>query len=251
MIKFILIIILILLFGVYTVFDAVICFFINRYDRTFVEKHSMKVVQTIFRAVNVIAGVKVHVAGLANLKSLSNEKSFFVISNHRGFFDIITGYTLFTNLTGIVSKDSLKKLPIVHYWMKRINCLFLNRNDLRDGVKMVIDAINNINNGISMWVFPEGTRCKNENPLELLEFKQGAFKIPEKTNCYILPISFRNTEKVFEKQIPRVKATDIYINIGVPYKMSELLDENRSNIATYSQEVIRNLLAEEKTWQML
>ena len=133
-------------------------------------------------SVNVIAGVKVHVAGLANLKSLSNEKSFFVISNHRGFFDIITGYTLFTNLTGIVSKDSLKKLPIVHYWMKRINCLFLNRNDLRDGVKMVIDAINNINNGISMWVFPEGTRCKNENPLELLEFKQGAFKIPEKTN---------------------------------------------------------------------
>lgn len=251
MIKFILIIILILLFGIYSIFDAIVCFFIALYDEKIVRRHSMKVAQFIFRAVIAISGVRVHVAGQENIKSLNKEKAFFAISNHRGFFDIITGYPLFEKEMGIVAKDSLKQLPIIHYWMKRINCLFLNRNDIRDGVKMVIDAINNINNGISMWVCPEGTRCKNENPLDLLEFKQGTFKIPEKTDCYILPISFRNTEKAFEKQMPRVKATDIYINIGVPYKMSELSEENKSNIATYSQGVIRNLLAEEKKWQML
>lgn len=251
MIKFVLNIILILILGIYTIFDALVCFFVSKYDKTIVKKHSRTIVQFVFKIVIAISGVRVHVTGIENIKMLSNEKAFFAISNHRGFFDIITGYLLFEKETGIVAKDSLKKLPIVNYWMKRIDCLFLNRNDLRDGVKMVIDAINNINSGISMWVFPEGTRCKNENPLDLLDFKQGTFKIPEKTDCYILPISFRNTEKVFERQMPRIKATDIYINIGVPYKMSELSDENKTNIAIYSQGVMRNLLAEEKTWQIL
>ena len=251
MIKTILIIIFILLVGIFTIFDAIVCFFVSMSDELWVRKHSVKVVKNVFKVATFISGVRVYVAGIENLKSLDNEKSYFIISNHRGFFDVITGYLLFDKDTGIVAKDSLAKAPIVSYWMKRIKCLFLNRNDLRDGVKMVLDVIKNINDGISMWVFPEGTRNKNENPLELLEFKQGTFKIPEKTNCYILPIAFRNTEKAFENQWPMVRATDIYINVGVPYKISGLSEEEQKNIAKYSQEVIRNLLAEEKKWQIL
>ncbi|MBR3288955.1 MAG: 1-acyl-sn-glycerol-3-phosphate acyltransferase [Lachnospiraceae bacterium] len=251
MIKTIIILIFMLLIGIYTIFDAIVCFFVSKIDAEAVRKHSARVVKFILKVVIMISGSRVYVAGLENMRALDNEKSFFAISNHRGFFDAISGYLLFEKNTGIIAKDSLKKVPIIHYWMKRIDCLFLNRKDLRDGVKMVIDAINNINNGITMWVFPEGTRNKNENPLDLLEFKQGTFKIPEKTNCYILPISFRNTEKAFENHWPSVKATDIYINIGVPYKISELSKDDQTNIATYSQEVMRNLLAEEKKWQML
>ena len=251
MIKTIIILIFMLLIGIYTIFDAIVCFFVSKINAAAVRKHSSRVVKFILKVVIMISGVKVYVAGLENMRALDDEKSFFAISNHRGFFDVISGYLLFEKNTGIIAKDSLKKVPIINYWMKRIDCLFLNRKDLRDGVKMVIDAINNINNGISMWVFPEGTRNKNENPLELLEFKQGTFKIPEKTNCYILPISFRNTEKAFENQKPRIRATDIYINIGVPYKINELTKDEQTNIATYSQGVMRNLLAEEKKWQML
>ena len=251
MIKIIIIIIFMLLIGIYTIFDALICFFVAKWNVDAVRKHSMRVVKFIFKALIMISGVKVYVSGLENIRLLDNEKSFFAISNHRGFFDVISGYLLFEKNTGIIAKDSFKKVPIMHYWMKRIDCLFLNRNDIRDGLKMVLDAINNINNGISMWVFPEGTRNKNENPLDLLEFKQGTFKIPEKANCYILPISFRNTENAFENHWPMIKATDIYINIGVPYKISELSNEEQINIAVYSQEVIRNLLAEEKKWQIM
>lgn len=251
MIKLIIIILFMLLIGIYTIFDSIVYFFVSRVDKTAVRKHSMKVVKFIFKFIVMVSGVRINVSGLENIKSLSKEKSYFIISNHRGFFDVITGYLLFDKNTGFVAKDSLGKIPVLHYWMKRIECLFLNRNDLRDGLRMVLDAINNINNGISMWIFPEGTRCKSKNPLDLLEFKQGAFKIPEKTNCYILPIAFRNTEKAFEEQKPFIKSADIYINIGTPYKISELSNDNQINIATYSQGVVRNLLAEEKKWQKL
>lgn len=251
MIRLILILLLIPFILIYTIFDAIICFFVSKVDGVAVRRHSMRVAQCIFKLIVFFSGVKINVAGIENLKSLNDEKAFFAISNHRGFFDIITGYLLFEKETGIVAKNNFEKIPLLHYWMKRINCIFLDRSDIRDGVRMVVTVINNINNGISMWLFPEGTRCKNKNPLDLLEFKQGAFKIAEKTNCYILPISFRNTENVFENHIPWVKSDQVYINIGVPYKMSELSEDNRNNIAKYSQEVIRNLLAEEKKWQML
>ena len=229
----------------------IVSFFISLVDEEMVRKHSARVVKFVFRVIVFIAGVKINYAGIENLKSISDEKSYFIISNHRGFFDIITGYLLYEKDTGIIAKDSLKKVPVLHYWMKRINCLFLNRKDLRDGFKMILAAISNINRGISMWVFPEGTRSKSKNPLDLLEFKQGTFKIAEKTDCYILPISFRNTEMVLENQSLRVKPAQIYINIGVPYKISKLSEDDKQNIAAYSQQVIRNLLAEEKKWQTL
>lgn len=249
MIKLIIILIFAVFVSIYTMFDFIVCSLIALFNQKIVRRHSVRVVKFIFRFVILVSGVKVYVAGLEHLKSLDNEKSYFAISNHRGFFDIITGYLLFDKDTGIIAKDSLGKIPILRYWMKRINCLFLNRHDLRDGMRMVLDAIKNINNGISMWVFPEGTRCQSKNPLELLEFKQGTFKIPEKTDSYILPIAFRNTEKAYEDQKPFLKSTDIYINIGAPYKISEL--NSNDNIAVYSQEIIKKLLAEENKWQRM
>ena len=251
MIKIIIIILFLLLFSIYTIIDMIVGLFISLVDKELLRKHSINVVKFVFRVIVLIAGVEINYSGIENIKSLNDEKSYFIISNHRGYFDIITGYLLFEKDTGIVSKDDLKKVPLLYFWMKRINCLFLNRKDLRDGLKMVLDAINNINNGISMWIFPEGTRCKSKNPLDMLEFKQGTFKIPEKADCYILPISFRNTEMVFENQFPRVKSARVYINIGVPYKISELTENNKKNIAAYSQEVVKNLLVEEKKWQTM
>ena len=157
---------------------------------------------------------------------------------------MVRGYLLFDKSVGIVAKKSLENIPILSYWMKRINCIFLDRHDIRDGVKMVLNAIEKIKSGVSIWIFPEGTRCKSKNPTDLLEFKSGAFKIPEKADCYILPVAFKNTECVYENQAPFIKAADIYINIGKPYKISELNDEDKLDLGKYNQEIIRKLIME-------
>ena len=151
---------------------------------------------------------------------------------------------MFDKPTGIVAKKELAKIPVLSYWMKKINCVFLDRNDLRDGVKMIVTCINNISAGISMWIFPEGTRCKSKNPQDLLEFKSGSFKIAEKTNCYILPIAFKNTEYVFENQSPFIKASNIYINIGKAYKISDLNEDDKKDIGRYNQKIVKELIME-------
>ena len=115
---------------------------------------------------------------------------------------------------------------------------------MKQSMKTIVSAIKNVENNISMWIFPEGTRCKSKNPEDLLEFKSGAFKVAEKTNCYILPIAFKNTEYVFENQSPFVKSTNIYINIGKAYKISDLSEKEKIDLGNYNQRIVKNLIKE-------
>lgn len=244
MIRLILLILEIIIVSLYTVLDCIVTFVVEKFNKEWVHRHSEKFVKLIFKIAIFLAGVKTTLKGEENIEALSNEKSYFIISNHRGFCDVVRGYLLFNKPVGIVAKKSLESIPILSYWMKRINCIFLDRHDIRDGVKMVLSSIDKIKEGVSIWIFPEGTRCKSKDPTDLLEFKSGAFKIPEKTDCYILPVAFKNTEYVYENQAPFVKAADIYINIGKPYKISELSDDERLDLGKYNQEIIRKLIME-------
>ena len=244
MFRLIIILLLIPIIAIYTIFDIVYYFVLKLINKDLALKHSERVVRCIFTFVLLFSGVRAHITGKENIDQLKDEKSYLIISNHRGFCDVIAGYLLFKRHMGIVAKKSISKVPLVSYWMKRINCVFLDRNDLRDGVRMIIDCVNNINNGISMWIFPEGTRCKSKDQNELLEFKSGSFKIAEKTNCFVLPIAFKNTENAFENQKPYVKAVDIYINIGNPYRIEDLNDEDKQDIGKYNQDIIKKLLME-------
>lgn len=244
MIKFILSISVVIILGIYSIPYAIISLFIK--DKEKIKNYNHNLIRNVFKIVLFIDGVKIYVNGIENLNRLNNEKSIFIISNHRGYFDILAGYITIGRKCAIVAKDSLKKIPILSYWMKNIDCIFLNRNDLRSGMQMILDSIKLLESGTSVWIFPEGTRNKNVNPTDLLEFKQGLFKIPTKTDSYILPLAILNSENVFEKQFPRVKSANIYINIGKPYKMSDLNEEDKQNIGEYSKNVMKELLNEMK-----
>lgn len=56
----------------------------------------------------------------------------------------------------------------------------LNRDNIKEGMKTILKGIELIKNGSSVFIFPEGTRSKDE---ELLPFKEGSLKIAEKVNA--------------------------------------------------------------------
>lgn len=65
--------------------------------------------------------------------------------------------------------------------MKYVYCLFLDREDPKQGMKTILQAIDYVKSGISICIFPEGTRNTGEE-LSLLPFKEGSFKIAEKAD---------------------------------------------------------------------
>lgn len=242
MIRFILIVFVAILLGIYSLFDLIVFHIIDSFDKMKAIRYRHNVIKLVFKIFIMISGCKIIVEGYENLKKV--KEPLLIISNHRGFFDIISGYTLFDFPCGMVSKDSLIKVPILGYWMKKIDCVVLDRNDLRSGALMIVKSIENLKNGISMWVCPEGTRNRNIDSSNLLEFKAGAFKIAEKTKCQILPLAFVGTEKVFEEHLPRVMPSNVYINIGEPFTMDMVAASDSMELSLKTYEKVKKLVLE-------
>ena len=91
-----------------------------------------------FKVILFISGVKLTVKGKENV---FNDQAALYTFNHRGFFDILVGYTTAPMRTAFVSKQELEKVPMISWWMKCMNCLFLNREDIKQGMKTILEGI--------------------------------------------------------------------------------------------------------------
>lgn len=100
-------------------------------------------------------------------------------------------------------------------------------------------------NGISMCIFPEGTRSLSERETQMLPFKEGSFKMAEKTGCAIIPMAMVHTADIFEKHVPFVKRTRVTLTYGEPIYVKQLDKEQRKHLGSYVQDVIRGMLEEQ------
>ena len=219
-------------------------FFIRRRERTEErDRECLAIVQGKLRDILRICKVKLHVEGLENIPE---KEAVLFIGNHRSYFDIVVAYSILPRPTGFISKKEIAKIPNIELWMRELHCLFLDRENLKQNLQVIIEAIKQVKAGISMWIYPEGTRTKGESELELGEFKAGSFKIAEKSGCKIVPVAMINTRRIMEEDFPRLHSAKVYVQFGKPIDLSELSEEDRKNIAEYTRERIREMLAELK-----
>ncbi len=200
---------------------------------------SLRIIQAVFRLILKIAGVTVTVIGQENIP---RDTPVLYIGNHRSFFDILLTYIRCPDLTGYVAKAEMRKIPLLSDWMRYLHCLFLDRKDIKKGLKTILEGVEKIKSGISICIFPEGTRNRNEDELELLPFHEGSFKLATKTNCPIVPIALNNTVSIFEKQFPRVRKTHVVIEYCTPVIPGQLAKEERKFIGQYCRNIIRETL---------
>ena len=170
-------------------------------------------------------------------KVIVPDEPVLFIGNHRSFFDILLTYSRCKNLTGYVAKKEMEKVPLLSTWMRFVYCLFLDRENPKDGLKTIMQAIDYVKKGISICIFPEGTRNKGEE-LTMLPFKEGAFKIATKTGCPIVPISMNNTAEIFENHFPKIKKTHVVLEYGTPIYPNELDKDVKKHIGSYVQNIM-------------
>ena len=197
---------------------------------------SQKIVQAAFRFVTIPSGMKRVVLGLENVPK---DTPVLYVSNHRSLADIPMAYITVPNLMGFVAKIETKKIPFLSWWMVLVNCLFLDRSDMRAGMKMVLDGIDSIKQGYSIFIAPEGTRNHGD---ELLPFKEGSFKMAEKTGCPIIPVAISGTDDVFENSFPWIKKATCVIEYGKPVYPEQLSKEERKVIGAYCRDIITEML---------
>ena len=212
---------------------------IAKFNRPAADISQLRLVQWAFRCVCFLSGVQLTVKGEENVPK---DTPVLYIGNHRGFYDIIITYARCPGLTGYIAKSGINKVPLLNLWMRRLYCLFLDRKDLKQGLKTILTAIEQIKSGISICVFPEGTRNHDEDRTTLLPFHDGSFKIAQKTGCPIVPMVLTGTEDIFEKHLPWIRRAKVTLTYGEPIYVSNLPKEEQRRIGTYCQNIMQDML---------
>ncbi len=199
---------------------------------------SLRIVQWAFKVVLFIAGTEITVIGEEHVPK---DQPVLYVPNHLSYFDIVITYSRCPGLTGYIAKDKMQRYPLLSTWMKMLYCLFLDRKDMREGLKMVLTGIDHIKRGISICIFPEGTR--NPHPEEgMMPFKEGSLKMAEKTGCPVIPVAISNTHNIFESHMPFIRKCHVIVEYGEPVLIKELDKEQRKFSGAYTRSKIEEML---------
>lgn len=225
-----------LLFFIISIPMFLIEYIIGKINRKAMVASSQAIVAGAVRILLFLGGVKRTVIGRENVPK---DEAVLYIANHRSYYDVPIAYDSLPTLTGFMAKKEIGKIPFLSTWMKFLQCLFLDRDDIKQGLKTVLKAIDQVKAGYSIFISPEGTRNHGE---DMLPFKEGSFKIAEKTGCAIIPVSISNADEIFENHTPWVHAAHIIIEYGKPIYPKNLSKDQIKFLGAYVQGIIRDTL---------
>lgn len=230
--RLVLVAIFLILYTIFTIPMALVLWIIGKFDERKKEVIAQVCVKGGFKAILFLSGVRLTVKGKENIV---RDGAALYAYNHRGFFDILVGYTTAPMPTAFISKKEIEKVPMISWWMKQMNCLFLDRENIKEGMKTILQGIELLKNGTSIYIAPEGTRNKGE---ELLEFHEASFKLADKAKCPIIPVAINNTDEVFEKHLPWIHSAHVTIEYCKPIYMEDMERAEKKHVGEKVREII-------------
>lgn len=236
MIRFILVVLILTLYLILGIPVLLIEWVIGKFNPRLRDISCLRMVQTAFKLMLWIIGTDITYIGHENVP---RGKAVLYVGNHNSYFDILLTYSKCPDLTGYVAKSEMLKVPLLRLWMTRLYCLFLDRDDIRAGLQTILTGIEHIKKGISICVFPEGTRSKDG---KMGPFKEGSMKMASKTGCPIIPIAITNSAEIWENHMPKMKPCKVIVEYGAPIYPKELTKEEQKCLGAYVRQKIQDML---------
>lgn len=201
-------------------------------------KRVYKLMQDLSRKMMHAAGATMVVKGRENLPK---EGPVVYMATHKGLFDSPVMALVVENDSPIfIGKEETKKMPIFGTWFDATGSIYLARDDMKKSLQAILKGIDELKNGQSIVIFPEGSRMKGK---EMGSFKAGSFKLATKANVPIVPIAIQNTYKILEEK-GKIQKTTVYVNIGKPIDVPSLTAEEKKKLPQNVEDIVRELLAE-------
>ncbi len=241
MIRFLIIALMLFLYLLLGIPVLLVEWIIGKFNQEAKDYSCLRMVQTAFKLMLKVAGVRLTVIGEENVPK---DQAVLYIGNHRSYFDILLTYSRCPRLTGYVAKVEMLRYWFLRDWMKALYCLFLDRKNIKAGLKTILEGIEYIKRGISICIFPEGTRNHTD---EMLPFKEGSMKIAEKTGCPIIPMAITNSAEIFENHLPFIRPCHVILEYGTPILPNELTKEEKKFLGSYTQNQIQEMLNKNKS----
>ena len=147
-----------------------------------------------------------------------NKSPCVIISNHQSTWETLAFQTIFPAHTWVLKKELLW-LPVFGWSLALLKPIIINRGDKLNAIKKVIlQGSDRLNKGISVVVFPEGTRQPYN---QLGDYQNGGAAIAKKTGYDIIPV-YHNAGKIWPKGSFIKKPGVITIVIGETISSSSM-----------------------------
>lgn len=119
-------------------------------------------------------------------------------ANHASYLDIISCYIVIPNYFISVAKKELGNVPLFKTFFRDMNIL-VDRKSITGAHRAFKESCEEIDNGNSICIFPEGGILSNNGKLH--NFKNGAFKLAIEKQVPVVPITFLNNWKLFQNGV--------------------------------------------------
>lgn len=121
--------------------------------------------------------------------------TYVIISNHQSLLDILLINSLRYKFKWI-SKIENFNIPVIGWYLKMADYIIVDRQNEESKIEMLAKSYNFLKKGISIMIFPEGTRSLNN---EIGFFKRGAFQLALQADVPILPVLIDGTGGILPK----------------------------------------------------
>lgn len=181
----------------------------------------------------IISLVKVEVKGRENIK---DDESYIFVANHQGAFDIFLIYGYLNHNFKWVLKHTLRKVPMVGKACEAAKHIFVDRTNPKGIKRTIEEAKKTLQGGMSVVVFPEGTRSDNG---KMKKFKKGAFQLAVDLNMPVVPMTINGSYDILPKSSFFINPGKLTLTIHKPimpptegYDMDALVEESYQKVAS-------------------
>lgn len=182
-----------------------------------------------------LAGIQVLIKGKENLP----EGNALYVMNHQSNLDPLVLLAFFPRKVSYVAKKEIEKFPIVASWMHKMECLFMDREDVRQSLGVIKQAQNCLERGLDMGIFPEGTRSLDG---QLLPFKAGSIKMAIKAKKQIVPVAIQGTMNIMKKGSLLLSPQKVIITILPSFSAEKVSTGDSNQLISELEESIKKAI---------
>ena len=177
---------------------------------------------------------------IEGLENVDKNKPYVIVINHNSMVDIISLYFVRLNFRW-VSKQEVFRIPFIGPMLWMHGDIAIQRGRATEAMKKVInDGKMWLGRGVSVAIFPEGTRSKTG---EIQRFKGGAFVLAKEAGVEILPVVMDGTTNVFKKGFFNWKHL-LTVKVLAPIPAEKVAATEPSEMAQMVQAMMTETLAE-------
>ena len=178
--------------------------------------------------------IKVTIKGYSNLKP---GRSYIYMPNHVSNVDIPVLQAHLPVQFRWLAKAELYKIPIFGHAMKSAGYISIDRSDRKSAINSLNQAAKLIRNGVSVIIFPEGTRSRTH---DIQPFKKGGFVLAVDSGVSIVPIIIHGTANIMPREKISIKPGKVTLEITKPITSSNYTRKTKDDL----MEKVRNIIRE-------